>query len=466
MVYYLNLKRGIWMEEVLRSVFNMVFLKYRFLFKERKALKNLVNDITKKYRRKTTLDVDIASSYLMEIESLVRDYLRDKMSSNPYEVINDYINIELKGTTKWVMELDSISYLCEIGNYKINNVMIKRLLLDNEVLNKIVGEALKENMVYLKNGSLMKSVSNEVTREFIYTYCDLENIDIDLISPNSKYPYYGYALPPFNSSEEELKVVLKAQSGDKNATEELVLRNIKLINKRAIRYASGQISVDDLVEEGITGLLIAIKKFDSTCNTRFATYADYWVKDAMTRFIRTKENSVRLGSSDVTLYNNYMQFQDDYYLKNDSMPTLSEAALKLGVSVERLNKIISLRRSDIRLDDFVSFDDNETRAIDLIPDESIDIESDLEDLEVKRKLKIVLNSIALSYNEKVVIYYRFHFNGSPDEYPLKMIGDYLGVTAQRVKQIEESALNRIHNSRIFQELFMNAKKSKRTFVRK
>ena len=205
------------MEERLEIVLNEIFLKYGFLFDKKSELEDLVNDITDRYLESVRLDVSIFNTYLMEIESRVRKCLALKIKENPFKVLNSYINKNLSNAKNNIEALDSISYLCDISGYKISNVMIKELLSNNKVLNKLVSSAVKDNMIYLKNNNLGKKVSNEVTKECIYTYCDLENIDVNEINPTSKYPYFGYDLPPFKTFEEELEVVNRAKMGDKRA---------------------------------------------------------------------------------------------------------------------------------------------------------------------------------------------------------------------------------------------------------
>ncbi len=440
------------MEERLEIVLNEIFLKYGFLFDKKSELEDLVSDITDRYLESVRLDVSIFNTYLMEIESRVRKYLALKIKENPFKVLNSYINKNLSNAKNNIEALDSISYLCDISGYKISNVMIKELLNNNKVLNKLVSSAVKDNMIYLKNNNLGKKVSNEVAKEFIYTYCDLENIDVNEINPTSKYPYFGYDLPPFKTFEEELEVVNRAKMGDKSAKEELILRNIKLINNVAIKYLNTIFNIDDLTQEGIIGLLTAIEKYDSSKKIKFSTYANYWIKANILGYIKTKGNAIKIGSSDTTLYNKYLKFQESFSNKYGRVPTLAEAALELDVGIEHLEMVINSRKNNLSLDEYVYDEDKEATMSDFIPDESIDIEADAEDLELKENINTILNNIGLSDKEKIVVYLRFGFDGSGTICSRKKIADYLGLSQQRIGQIEESAKKRIINSKIFKDL--------------
>ena len=111
--------------------------------------------------------------------------------------------------------------------------------------------------------------------------------------------------------------------------------------------------------------------------------------------------------------------------------------------------VINSRKNNLSLDEYAYDEDKEATMADFIPDESIDIEADAEDLELKENINTILNNIGLSDKEKIVVYLRFGFDGSGTICP---IADYLGLSQQRVGQIEESAKKRIINSKIFKDL--------------
>lgn len=453
------------MEERIEIIFNYVFLKYRFLFLERKNLENLVGDITKRYLKKVGLDVNIPNCYLMEIESRARKYLQEELNKNPYLVLSNYIDMELKNTNNYLEALESIIYLCEIGNYKITNGIIKELLDNDKVLFKIVSNIAKDNMIRLKNGTLDRLIPNNIAREFIYTYCDLENISIDDISSKNKYPYFGYALPPFKNKEEEQETIKRAQNGDKNAIEEIIFRNVKYINKIIFGYVNSLISMDDLMQEGIMGLLTAISKYDCSMDTRFITYVDYWVKQNVLRYIKTKENLIHLAASDDTLYSKYLKLEEEYLNTSQRKLTMDVAAKKLGITKNRLEKIIRIHSSAVSLNQTFSDDDDQSTLLSVLADSTVNIESSYETKELRVKLSDILNGINLSEQEKIVIYFRFGFDGSADICPRQKIADYLGVTQQRIEQLERRAKEKILACPDFQKL-MALPESNKTRKRK
>ncbi len=450
------------MEEKLEKIFNYVFLKYRFLFLERKNLEFLVKNIKRKYKKGVgsseaiSLNTCVFDYYLAELEGAVRKYLKEQMQIKPLEILNNYINMELEKSPNPIVALDSVVYLCDMADYKLSNIVIKQLLENNEIFSKLVQSCLKDGMLYLRDGALNRKVTNPMTREFIYSYCDLENIDVLAINPTSKYPYYGYALSPFSNTEEELAIINKAKNGDKNAREEIILRYIKLITNRAIKSNNGKSSLDDLVQEGIVGLLTAIEKYDNNSNIKFDTYADYWIKSFILAFIKTRENTVKYSGSEEEIYREYLKYSENYLKEFGIMPNLELAAKELNTCKERLEKILNIRRGTVSLDAHVSEEETDSTMLDLIVDKSLGVEDSFDDLELKRNLNIILNNIALTEKEKIVVYFRFGFDGSNGDYPREKIARLLGVSQQRIKQIEKTALRRIHKSVLFQQKIGNS----------
>ena len=117
------------MEEKLGIIFNQVFYKYRFLFLERNKFEALTRNIKKKYLKEVSLDVCDFDYYLMELEDVARKYLVKKMNENPLEVLNNYLNIELKDIKDNLKSLESITYLFSKCN--INDTMIERFIKNN-----------------------------------------------------------------------------------------------------------------------------------------------------------------------------------------------------------------------------------------------------------------------------------------------------------------------------------------------
>ena len=251
-----------------------------------------------------------------------------------------------------------------------------------------------------------------------------------------------------NSLEKSEK---KAKKLDEIMTK-MVYQVAKLINNVAIKYLNTIFNIDDLTQEGIIGLLTALEKYDSSKKIKFSTYANYWIKANILGYIKTKGNAIKIGGSDTTLYTKYLKFQESFSNKYGRVPTLAEAALELDVGIEHLEMVINSRKNNLSLDEYAYDEDKEATMADFIPDESIDIEADAEDLELKENINTILNNIGLSDKEKIVVYLRFGFDGSGTICPRKRIADYLGLSQQRVGQIEESAKKRIINSKIFKDL--------------
>ena len=275
------------MEEKLGIIFNQVFNKYRFLFLERNKFEALTRSIKKKYLKEVSLDVCDFDYYLMELEDIARKYLVKKMNENPLEVLNNYINIELKDMKDNLKALESITYL--FRKCSINDTMIERFIKNNKTFRKIVGNVTVDNIRYIKNGNLDRAIDNKMVREIIYIYCDIEKVDVESLEFKNSNPYFGYGLPPFKSKEEEIETIKRAKNGDKLAKEEIIMRNIKLVVFVAKKYTNDSILFEDLIQEGIMGVLRAIRLYDFQYDIKFGAHAYSWIKHMISRYVITKE---------------------------------------------------------------------------------------------------------------------------------------------------------------------------------
>ncbi len=444
------------MEQRLEIIFNYVFLKYRFLFIERKNLENLVGNITKKYIKKVNLDLNIPTCYLVEIETKVREYLVTKMIENPYEVINNYINIELKNTTNYLEALESIIYLCKIGNYPLNNIMMKELIEDNSILRNILANVTRNNMFYLKNGSLKDKIKNDMIREMIYEYCDLENIELN--NNGNNLIYYNLGIEPFETVEEEIDVIKKAKAGAKDAKEALIFRSLKMINKMvADRKHNFGINIpsEDLVQEGIEGVLIAINKYDFREHIRFNTYAYQWIRTKINRYILTKERAVPQVLGKMNLYRDYEKVYEVLCNELNREPSLLEIANRMGISVEKLEQALIINLEVISLDNLV-YDNEEICYGDLLADESINLERDCEIGQMSaERVDEILTKSKLNEREKIIFKMLYGLDGSDRSKTAVEVGKILGVSHQRIGQIRSCILEKINASNLYADALAN-----------
>ena len=245
------------------------------------------------------------------------------------------------------------------------------------------------------------------------------------------------------SREEEHDLMVRVKAGDKQAREEMILHNLKLVVSIAKKYTSSERSMDmmDLIQEGNLGLQRAIQMFDEESGNKFSTYATWWIKQGITRSLTDKERMIRLpvhiGDKIRAINTAYAKLSGE---NQDVTPEDVDAYLKKPRGYTR--SIMSQDIKSISYDKPVNTEDGEMTTLgDFIPDSGKDIEKDVVTDSCNEYLRTVLQD-KLSPREYEVIKMRFGFYGQ-GVMTLEEVGKEFGVTRERVRQIEAKALEKL-----------------------
>lgn len=429
----------------MENTVDRLYHKYAFAFENKETFKNLIGDI---------LDLEFLSVdkdfYLgLLIEARIRKYLQDNISLKNYWILHSYINQESKrlSSKDYITFLDSIEFLLEIGKVMVSDRLLKKLLEDNVNLMNICGVVVKENKTFLKKGLVANITKSSFTSRLLYTYCDLFEIGIE-----NNFAYYEtLALPPFKSPQEENLALKRAQDQDSKALEEIILRYFRLIYKEALKYKNNYNDVEDLVQQGIIGLLYAIKNYDFTKNVNFSFYAKPWIKMFITRYIDWKSSCFRVPVNYRILYRKYVKTYDLLYQQLEREPRREEIAKALNVDVSKLDKVVKIVDFKICLDRQIAKEEvGDERIADLVSDSEIDLISDYETKEEKEIVRKIINTSNLTSREYSALMWRFGFFSSK-YLPANQVAAIMGIAYQRVYQLEKTALDKLRNSRHLSE---------------
>jgi RNA polymerase sigma factor (sigma-70 family) len=252
--------------------------------------------------------------------------------------------------------------------------------------------------------------------------------------------YFGeIARIPLLTREEEVALARRARAGDEAAKTRLTESNLRLVVQVARRYLNRGLPLPDLIEEGNLGLLRAVEKFDPERGTRFSTYATWWIRHFVVRALANQARMIRLPVHVELLLGRYAKEQQRLAHELGRPPTTEELAHALGTTTEQVDELEEIRRHPVSLDAPVG--EEHGSLGETIADEAADPTAFLLSLFRERAdLTTVLDDLAA--NERLVLRRRFGLEDEPPE-TLETIGRRLGLTRERVRQIETAGLRKL-----------------------
>lgn len=242
--------------------------------------------------------------------------------------------------------------------------------------------------------------------------------------------------------EEEAELAARIRKGDNKALERLVRANLRFVVSVAKQYQNQGLGLPDLINEGNVGLIKAAEKFDETRGFKFISYAVWWIRQSILQALAEQSRIVRLPLNQVGSVNKISKVLAKFEQENERRPSVAELAEELNIEEDKISEVLRVSGRQVSVD--APFQDGEENCLlDVLTNEDAPhTDSPMDKESLCSELDNILSAVLKDREKKVIV---MSFGIGCHEKSLEEIGDLLGLTRERVRQIKEKSLRKIKN---------------------
>ena len=287
----------------------------------------------------------------------------------------------------------------------------------------------------IKDDELLDEENEKTKTE---TWLNQEEVSKTLDATQLYLSEIGYS--PLLTAEEEVYFARRALKGCEASRKRMIVSNLRLVVKIARRYNNRGLALLDLIEEGNLGLIRAVEKFDPERGFRFSTYATWWIRQTIERAIMNQTRTIRLPIHVVKELNVYLRTARELAQELDHEPTAEDIALHLDKPIDEVSKMLRLNERISSVDTPIG-GENDKALLDILADDNESSpEDELQDSNIKQNIVSWLQE--LNAKQREVLARRFGLMGYEPS-TLEDVGAEIGLTRERVRQIQVEGLRRL-----------------------
>ncbi|MBR2828029.1 MAG: RNA polymerase sigma factor RpoD/SigA [Bacilli bacterium] len=361
---------------------------------------------------------------------IVKEYIKNHFDTK-IEEINSNFNKLCLYLEKEKIEIDKdiIEAILEIPKIRelLEELKEKRnIKIDNPLLSKLITEEEEKEL-------------NNWDEKIYYSKNEIKQY----IKEISKYPLL--------TKEEEIILSKRKNEGDITARQKLIESNLRLVIAVAKKYQRKDINIMDLIQEGNEGLIKAVEKYDEKLNVKLSTYAIYWIRQAVTRYIFNNSSSIRIPVHQLENLQDLKNKIGKLTKELGREPTIEEIEKYVKIPKEKISEILKLSEKPISLNQKIKGkEEKEEELGNIIPNKE-DLEEEFIKKQLKEEIKKLISNSDLTDSQKTILIKRYGI-GENDVKTLDEIASELGITKERVRQIQLKAEEKLRKSKKAKEL--------------